>query len=330
MADQQDPYGSNPTGQWGAPEGDQPSPAEPAPPEETAGLEGAAEGAAAAASAATAQAAATLADLRGAPRSVFFGAIAIAIIGVVGVALDVWPMMWTGVILILLGVAAAVLVWLGAAGTNVLPFAGRYVDLFAGLVATAIGAGGIVEAVFDLDQDDLVARLIAYGALAAAGLFVVLATGRAWPGGAGAIAKPVRPGAERGGRLAFLGILLVILGWLVNVTVGVWTWYPASLVVFLILVVAVVLLMISDDAFGPRIPVPAAWIAAGVAIWAALITFIEHVQSFVNQDRFEPGLEDWLGVALYAAGIVLVVIGTVLMAINARPAPSEPSTPTSA
>jgi len=334
MADERNPDGSDPTGSWGTPEGDVPRPAEPAQPAEPEPATGGSDAAgdvSTAASEATARAAATLADLRGAPRSVFIGAIAIAVIGLIGGVLNAWPVTWTAVILVLLGAAAAAVVWLGAGGSNVLPFAGRYVDLVTGLVATVVGAGGIVEAVFDLDQigeSDLIVATVLYVALAAAGLFVLLATGRAWPGGVGAIAKPVRPGAERGGRLAFGGILLVILGWLVNVTVGVWSWYAASLVVFLILVVAVILLMISDDAFGLRIPVPAAWIAAGVAIWAGLIAFIEHVQYFVSQDRFDPGIEDWLGMIIYMVGIVLVIAGTVMMAANARPAvDAEPAGP---
>jgi hypothetical protein len=38
-----------------------------------------------------------------------------------------------------------------------------------------------------------------------------------------------------------------------------------------------------------------------------------------GDDGDEEGIEDWLGMALHAVGIVLVVLGTVLMAVNARP-----------
>jgi hypothetical protein len=266
----------------------------------------------------------SLSDLQGPARSVFAGAVAVAVIGIIGVIAGSLRLQWTGVVLILLGLAGAAVVWMGASKTlsGNLPFAGRYVELLVGLVATVIGIGGIVEAAFDLDQANesgFILGVVVFVALAAAGLFVLLMTGRAWPGGANAIAAPIRPGAELGARLAFLGVLLVLLGWLVNITLGVWRWEgPAALVTFLVLLVAVILLMISEDAFGPRIPIPVAWVAAGVAIWAGLIALVQHLQAFLSEFD-SPGIEDWLGMLLYIVGIILVIAGTVMMALAAGP-----------
>jgi hypothetical protein len=329
MTDEQGTPQPTPTGTWGTPSGE--------------GLDAGAVGttptpdatmdAAMSTAPAATTAASSPANLDGAARNVFFGSMAVAIIGVVGLVTGTWLVTWPGLILVGLGAAAAGLIWLGATSPRTsLPIPGRYVELLTGLVATVIGLGGVMSAVFDLDElgeADFIVDTLVYVLLAAVGLFLLLATGRAWPGGTGAIAKPVRPSAALGGRLAFVGVLLVMLGWLVNVTVGVWNWHPGALVTFLVLLVAVILLMIADDAWGPRIPVPAAWIAAGVAIWAGLIALVEHVQGFLGNDDLSPGIEDWVGMILYVAGIVLVVVGTVMLAANARPAAgaSTPDTP---
>jgi hypothetical protein len=267
----------------------------------------------------------SMADLQGPALSVFIGAVAVAVIGIVGVITGTWRAEWTGLLLILLGVAGAAIVWVGASKAlqGKLPFAGRYVELLVGLVATVIGIGGIVDRAFDLDEagdEGFILGLIVYVALAAAGLFVLLMTGRGWPGGAGAIAAPVRAGAERGGRLAFLGVLLVLLGWLVNITLGNWNWHPAALGTFLILLVAVIVLMIGEDAFDPRIPPIAAWVAAIIAIWAGVIALVEHLQGFLGSDS-SPGIGEWVGMILYVGGVIVVIVGTVLMALAAGPVP---------
>jgi hypothetical protein len=233
--------------------------------------------------------------------------LATAIIALVGSLVGAWRMDYLGIVLIVAGLAAAGVAWAGATGIvriDALP--GRDIELAAGIVAGVLAVLNLFEMLFDLDQLDERGETlgaILTVALAVTSLALFAGVVRRWTS-----PREVLTSGDRGTRLAYAGVGLVILGWLGNVTIGVWNFSAGVGVLTWIIVAGMVLRWASDPA-SKRLPIAGAWIAVVLAAIAALLG-INHLTGFMDRaDDF--GALDWLLLLLYLAGVALTVVGSV-------------------
>ncbi len=288
MSDEMTPAGSDPT----------PEPPAPAPADTTAEGGGAASR--------TASAAAMLpADTTS--RAIMTAGLATAVIALIGVPLSAWRFDYFGLVMILAGLAAAAVAWAGATGRvriDALP--GRDIELAAGIVAGVLGVLDFFELLFDLDQLDerggAVGAILTV-ALTVAALALFGAVTRRWTS-----PREVLASGDRGTRIAYAGIGLVILGWLGNVTIGVWNFSAGVGVLTLIMLAGIVLRWASDPA-SKRLPVAGAWMAVVLAVLATLLG-LNHLMGFTDRAS-DFGPIDWLLLLLYLTGVALVLVGSV-------------------
>lgn len=233
--------------------------------------------------------------------------LATAIIALIGVPFGAWSLDYFGLVMILAGLAAAGVAWAGSTGIvriDALP--GRDIELGAGIVAGVLSVLNILERLFDFDQLDQrggVVALILTLALAVAALMLFAGVTRRWTS-----PREVLVIGDRGTRLAYAGVGLVMLGWLGNVTIGVWNFSAGVGVLTIVLLCGIVLRWASDPA-SKRLPLAGAWIAVVLAVIAMLLG-LDHLMGFVDRAG-DFGPLDWLLLLLYLAGVVMALAGSV-------------------
>lgn len=251
--------------------------------------------------------------------------VVVAILGVLGSAIETWSFEYAGLLLLVAGLGGAALAWLIAEGRlSSLPISGADLLLAAGGTAAALGILALVTILGDLDQlDDEYGGVlgVVVSALAAAAGLVLLAG--AWRTGEVRPTMQAIRSSGRGLALGLAGAALALLGWVGNLTVGVWNFAPSAVVITLIVVGAVLLLAATRD----RTPAPGGTDgmllplgAIVVAALAALVMF-DHFGLFSRlADRAELGIEDWLAFGAYALGVVGLLAGAVLALLDRRAA----------
>ncbi len=251
-----------------------------------------------------------------ASRIIIIGSGVLLVSAVIGLIIGAWQLNPFGFLIIVAAVIAAATAWVGE--TMTVPDAAEstfpVAQLGAGAVATSLSLLAVVEMIGDIDDMDdfggplgLVLGLVILGAST-----VVL-----W----GAIRRtaPDLRGAERGAMLAAVGAGFVLLAWVLHLTIGFWALGPASWGLAAV-VVAAVLLLVAPDV---RLPSWIGWVAVVLALFAGWTAFGQWGALMeVGEDRIELGLEDYLPFLVYIAGILLVLGGAVLTAIQATPAAS--------
>jgi hypothetical protein len=233
--------------------------------------------------------------------------LATAIIALIGVPLSAWRLDYFGMVMIVAGLVAAGVAWAGSTGMvriDALP--GRDIELGAGIVAAVLSVLNVLERLFDLGQLDqrggLVALILTL-ALAVAALALFAGVVRRWTS-----PREVLVIGDRGTRLAYAGVGLVMLGWLGNVTIGVWNFSAGVGVLTIVLLCGIVLRWASDPA-SKRLPIAGAWIAVVLAVVATLLG-LNHLMGFAgNASDFGP--LDWLLLLLYLAGVAMALVGSV-------------------
>jgi hypothetical protein len=183
---------------------------------------------------------------------------------------------------------------------------GRDIELAAGIVAGVLSVLNLFEMLFDMDQlderGDFVGAILTV-ALAATSLALFAGVVRRWTS-----PREVLASGDRGTRLAYAGVGLVMLGWLGNVTLGVWNFSAGVGVLTWVLLAGVVLRWASDPA-SKRLPLAGAWIAVVLAVIATLLG-LNHLMGFVDRaDDF--GAIDWLFLLVYLVGVALTLVGSV-------------------
>lgn len=240
-------------------------------------------------------------------RTITGAGLATAIIALVGVPLSAWRLDYFGLVMIVAGLAAAGIAWAGSTGMvriDALP--GRDIELGAGIVAGVLSVLNLVERLFDFDQLDQlggVVALILTLALAVAALALFAGVVRRWTSPREIIAI-----GDRGTRLAYAGVGLVMVGWLGNVTIGVWNLSAGVGVLTVVLLSGIVLRWASDPA-SKRLPLAGAWIAVVLAVIATLLG-LNHLMVFVDRGS-DFGPLDWLILLLYLAGVAMALVGSV-------------------
>src|SRR6478752_5499583 len=240
--------------------------------------------------------------------------IAVAIIALLGIVIGAWSWDFAGLFLIVAGMVAAGTAYVTAsreAGTPMI--APRDLILAGGTIAAVLGVLSVAEILFDLGDisphGDVLGLTLIFG-LAVAGVALYFAATQWWPGGPATPWTTALDSGDRATRLVFIGAGLVLIGWLANVTIGIWFLRPGIEVITFILLAALVMRAAADAEEPLRLPVPAGFVALGLALVAAIIAF-QHIGVFFGQ---RTGLVDWLAQLLYVAGVAVVVAGAGLAA----------------
>jgi hypothetical protein len=241
--------------------------------------------------------------------------IALAVLGLLGVAIGIWSFSWSGIILILAGLIGVAGGWIGATNAGkTLAVAPRDIVLIGGTIGAVLGILFVLQLITDLDH------LEEYGG--AIGLIVTLLT--AFAGGVLYAAaardwgdRPLAPWmallrAGLPGRLILSGAGLVVLGWLGNVTIGAWFLDAGVLTITFALLVLLLARAEADPDQPMHLPIPVAFIAIVIAGLAALGA-IGQTMALADEGL---GMDDWLAHLIAVAGVALVLIGAALAVLD--------------
>lgn len=240
---------------------------------------------------------------------------ALAILGLLGVAVGTWNFTWSGVILILAGLVGAAGGWIGVTNAGkTLMIAARDIVLIGGTVGAVLGILFVLQLITDLDH------LSGYGG----GLGLIVALLAAVAGGALYAAaarhwgdRPLAPwmillGAGLPGRLILGGTGLVILGWLGNVTIGAWFLDTGALTITVVLVALLLARAEADPEQPMQLPVPAAFVIVVLVAIAALEALLQ-VGDLIGAHQ---GIQSWLTQLVAVAGVALALVGAVLAVLE--------------
>jgi hypothetical protein len=261
-------------------------------------------------------------------RLVMGGSVVVFIAALLGIFVEAWELDPYGLIAIVVALVAGGAAWLlesgstgGAGARAMLPA----VQLAAGAVGSALAVLAVVEMVFDLDQlDD------EYGGVVGLLLAIILAAGAVaimW----GALQRlggwraRVRA-ANQGTSIALAGVAMVLIAWLLHLSIGFWSFAPASWGIAAI-VLAGTILFVGDQL---SLPVPAAWIAILLGLFAAWTALGQWTSLMdIGATRVELDLTDLVPFLIYVVGIVAVLAGAVMVAMAAtRRTDAQAATPT--
>jgi hypothetical protein len=253
--------------------------------------------------------------------------LAVAVIAVIGAALNTWTFDWSAIVLIVAGLLAAGTALLAsrAGADRKMPVAARDLILTGGEIAGVLGVLFLAEVLADLDDlDDYggVIGAVAALALAAAGVVLYLLATNAWSGGPLAPWTRALAAGDRSTKLVMGGGVLAVLGWFGNVTVGVWYLDPGVIAITALLLAALVVRAAADTELPLVLPFPAAYLAVALTAIAALLA-IQHTIRLADQDV---GIGSWIPQLLYVAGVAIALIGAVMaaMASMRRPTGASP------
>jgi len=164
------------------------------------------------------------------------------------------------------------------------------------------------EIVFALDIVDsfggVLGITLTFG-LAIAGVLLYFAATQWWMGGPAAPWTEALAAGDRATRLVLIGTAVFLLGWLGNVTVGIWFLRAGVEVITFILLAALVMRAAADPDEPLQLPLPPAFVALGLSIVAAIIA-VQHTGEIL---KTEAGIAGWLAHLLYVGGVVIVIIG---------------------
>jgi hypothetical protein len=237
---------------------------------------------------------------------------AVAVIALLGGFVGAWTFDFTGVILIVAGLVAAGTAYVTFGRERFKPMvASRDLILGGGTIAAALGILYVAEILFDLDNLDAyggIFGLVLTLGLGVAGVVLYYAATQWWDGGPASPWTTALAAGDRATTLVLIGAGLVLIGWLLNVTIGIWFVWAGTEVITLILLSALVMRAAADPEEPLRLPLPPAFVALALAILGAIIA-IQHTMVFMKEIT---GLDDWLGQLLYLAGVVMVIVGAAL------------------
>jgi hypothetical protein len=240
-------------------------------------------------------------------RTIVGAGLATAIIALLGVLLGAWRIDWLGLVMIVAGLAAAGVAWLGVTGPDdddSLP--SRDIELAAGVVAGVLGVLGLCEMLFDMMSLDQRGGIVGAGlavALAVSGLALFIGCLRRWSD-----PMDIVVGDERSVRVAYAGVGLVVVGWLAMVTIGSWTLSAGASVLAFALLAGLILRWSTDEAADGS-PVAGAWVAVAFALVGTMLG-LSHLMLLAERvAAFGP--LDTLAVLAYAVGVALTLVGSV-------------------
>ena len=252
---------------------------------------------------------------------------AVAVIAVVGAVLGTWRFGWSAIVLIAAGLLAAgtAVLTARAGARRAMPIAMRDLILAGGTIAPVLGVLFLLEVASDFDGlDDYggILGALAALALAVAGIALYVLAAGAWSGGPLAPWTRALGAGDRMTRLVVGGAALVVLGWLGNVTIGVWYLDPGVIAITLVLLAALLVRAAADPDQTLVLPFPVAYVVVALT-GIALLLALQHSANLADQDV---SFGNWIPQLTYVAGAAVALIGAVL-GILAAVAPSTPAAP---
>ncbi len=240
---------------------------------------------------------------------------ALAVLGLIGVAIGTWNFAFSGIILILAGLVGASGGWIALTNQGrTLVIAARDIVLIGGTIGAFLGLLFVLQLITDLDHIEGYGGglgLIVTVLTAAAGCTLYAAAARHWGD------RPLAPWsallrAGLPGRLILAGTLLVIVGWLGNVTIGAW-FLNAGVVTIAAVLLALLLVRAEADPDQPmQLPYPVAFTIVLLAGIAALMAILQTLDLMGAHQ----GLQSWLTQLIAVAGVALVVVGAALAVLD--------------
>ena len=199
-------------------------------------------------------------------QAVVGGSIAAIAITILGLPFGTWDS--TDFVLVVLAAAIVALVAAVMGTTSRDPEPLAFLEAAAAMVLAVLGVWNLIEILFDLDQDDRggIIGILFTIALAVASVIVLVGAIRRLGG-----VRVLGVTEDRGVAVASGGLILVLVGWALNLSVGYWTMAQASLSLAVLTVATAVILA------SRRIesPVPVAWAGVVLAVFGAILALGE-------------------------------------------------------
>jgi len=241
---------------------------------------------------------------------VFGGSIASIVLTILGLPFGAWPS--TDFVLLVLAAAIVTLVAASMATTSRNPGPLAVIETGAATVLAVLGVWNLIEIVFDLDLNGRGGIIEILFTLALAGATVAAVVGAVDRLG-GPKAFGVREG--RGATVTAIGFVLVLVGWAANLSISSWTMAQASLSLA-VLTVATVIILASRRV---ESPVPIAWGGVALGVFGAILGFGQW-GDLNTLGRSQPlGLIDFGAFLLYAIGLVMIIVGGTMTALEQKP-----------
>ncbi|MFL5674191.1 MAG: hypothetical protein ACJ779_04245 [Chloroflexota bacterium] len=244
-------------------------------------------------------------------RLVVGGSIAAIVLTILGLPFGMWGS--TDFVLLVLVAAIAVLVAAGMASNSRNPGPLALIEAGAATVLAVLAVWNLIEIVFDIGGNGRggIIGLLFTVALAGAGVAVLV-------GAVNRLGGPRALGVAdgRGATVAAIGFVLVLVGWAANLSIGSWTMAQASLSLA-VLTVATVIILASRRVGSP---IPVAWAAVAFGVFGAILAFGQWGDlNKLGHDKVELGPADFVSFLVYAVGLVMVIAGGVMTALEQKP-----------
>ena len=245
---------------------------------------------------------------------IFGGSIALILLALLGAIVNAWEDSGTlvGLVVIAAG-AAAVVAFMrtqSSRWTRPSPIPLETIEFAAGVVATVLALLRVVEMVFDFDDLDsyggVLGAIVTVGLLIAAGAVLAGAFRRDPSLRSDVLAS------DRGTRLAVVGLVLVVLAWLLNLSIGFWNMNAAATPVAL-LTFGAVLVVVQRRWLAALEEVPLGWVGAGFGVVGLLLAIgLWGDLMDIGRTRVDLELIDYLPQILSFLGIIGIIAGGVL------------------
>jgi hypothetical protein len=245
-------------------------------------------------------------DLDLTSKLIIAGSAATLLITLVGIPFGAWDATDFVLMVLVAGVVAGLAA--GLRTGEILANQLSLLELGAGAVLGVLSVANLLETLFDLDAP----RGGIFGVLLAIGLAVagaaVLVGGVRRNGGLPALV----PADDRWILVTLAGLGLVLLGWAVNLTISYWTMAQAGLSLA-VLTLAALLVLVSRRI---ESPVPAAWAGVVLAAFGALLAVGQWGDLMSLGARTSLGPVDILAFFVGAVGIIAIIAGGVMTALE--------------
>jgi hypothetical protein len=245
-------------------------------------------------------------DLDLTSKLIIAGSAATLLITLVGIPFGAWDATDFVLMVLVAGVVAGLAA--GLRTGEILANQLSLLELGAGAVLGVLSVANLLETLFDLDapRGGIFGVLLAIG-LAVAGVAVLVGGVRRNCGQPALV-----PADDRWILVTLAGLGLVLLGWAVNLTISYWTMAQAGLSLA-VLTLAALLVLVSRRI---ESPVPAAWAGVVLAAFGALLAVGQWGDLMSLGARTSLGPVDILAFFVGAVGIIAIIAGGVMTALE--------------